>query len=556
MTEQRIRLLKEHVINQIAAGEVIENPSSVIKELVENAIDAHSSELVIETKAAGRKLIKVSDNGWGMDPDNLLLSIERHATSKLQDLEEFDKLDTLGFRGEALPSIASVSKMSLHSATEQTSGALIAVDGGKIGKLVSLPRRRGTTIEVHSLFFNVPVRKKFQKSLSWDIGEIHRVISKFALCHPEIAISWINDGKTLISFPAQDSLQRRIKVLLGEDFTTHMVPMDQSCGQLRLLGAISLPALSRPNRTGQYLFVNKRSVVSQLIAKTVLESYGTRLGSHRYPLFILSLHLPPSWIDVNVHPQKKEIRISEELSCCKFILSSVEKTLETSLRPQSSPKVSLALPEGRAQPLYQPTLCFRSKEDDPQTLLPMAVKPHIMATCGPYALVERGGEMLAIDCSRAIERILYEETKEKKQPPDQQTLLSPLHLTLTGKEKALLQEQQGLLNEWGVSIRPFGQDSFIIDAIPALLEADEIKEALISFLAGGPFYLNVAKSVKMRRNFAQTAAAIVEKLFRCKNSERTPAGKTIATPLDKTTLERLFDAQDKKSASAPSETPT
>ena len=328
MTEQRIRILNDVTINQIAAGEVIENPASVIKELVENAIDAKASEIYIETKAGGRGAILVADDGCGMGHDDLLLCIERHATSKIHSVEELDSLKTLGFRGEALPSIASVSKMSVHSALASGQGHKLFIEGGKVGAIQPLARRKGTTIEVKSLFFNVPVRKNFQKSVSYDTGEIHKTLTRFALGYPSLGLKWVNDEKVWIDFLPTHDFVSRATSLLGAEFIENALPVEHEAGQMSLTGRTSKPTYHRSNRLGQYLFINQRAVLSPFIANIILQGYGTRLSLHRYPLFVFDLRVPPSWIDVNVHPQKKRsgLGLAMRINWC-FLSSTLSKKL-------------------------------------------------------------------------------------------------------------------------------------------------------------------------------------------------------------------------------------
>lgn len=537
MTQQRIRILNDTTINQIAAGEVIENPSSVIKELVENAIDAEASEILIETKAGGRGLIKVVDNGCGMTQDDLFLSVERHATSKLVDVEGLDSLKTLGFRGEALPSIASVSKMLLHSAFSEKEGSCLHMEGGKIVKVFPLPRRKGTTIEVKSLFFNVPVRKKFQKSLNWDLGEIHKVLSKFALCYPSLGLYWIDDEKQLLAFNQQEKSEERVKAILGDEFMSQSLPVEYEKGSLQLRGHLSHPAYHHPNRMRQYLFINQRAVSSFFVSQKVLDGYATRLSPHRYPLFVLHLTLPTSWIDVNVHPQKKEIRLREEEKLSSFILQAVERALERqekvapfAVLPPMASRDLFKLPEISQENIQAP------KEERAALLCP---KVRIVAKVKNYFFVEEAEGIRIIDMLRAMERILFDELTTKQAQLEVQSLLLPIQLHMGGKEGALLCAALKDLNDKGISIRHFGGDAFIVDAIPALLEPEEIEEIIHAYLEEGSWPLKIGKCLKRRAISMEMGSLLIEKLFRCKDSSYTPNGKKIHYLLDETSLGKL-----------------
>jgi DNA mismatch repair protein MutL len=301
-----IRLLDEQTINKIAAGEVIENPSSVVKELVDNALDASATEITVEIRGGGRQLIRVTDNGSGMTQDDALLSLERHATSKLKDIEDIHHLDTFGFRGEAIPSIASISKFSILTCEEgKDLGTFIIVEGGKILTCREAPCQKGTQIEISNLFFNVPVRKKFQRSPTFDATEIQKVLTHIALANQQVKFRYLNNGSLVFSANEEE----RLAALLGEDFSTNVTPIDEKKGPYHLKGFIGYPTFDRPNRQSQYLFVNKRPVNSNLVSYSVKEGYGTTLTHGRHPVFCLYLEMEKELVDINVHPQKKERQV-------------------------------------------------------------------------------------------------------------------------------------------------------------------------------------------------------------------------------------------------------
>lgn len=335
----KIRVLTDLTINKIAAGEVIENPASVIKELVENSLDAGATKVCVEIKGGGRQLIRVSDNGCGMSKDDALLCLERHATSKIRHVEDIQSLVTMGFRGEALPSIASISKFTLLTCLQQheqqsQEGTMVIVEGGQILSCTPAVRSPGTTIEVKSLFFNVPVRKKFQKSPTYDTQEILKILGILALGHPTIDFELISDQKILLdtrssnfSDQFQDRLRGRIEAVLGRDFFSMLYPVCFHKEPYRLEGYIGLPTYNRHNRTGQYLYVNQRAVQCPTIAFAIREGYGTALPTQRHPLFVLHFAIPGSLVDVNVHPQKKEIRLRQELTLRENIMQAIQATL-------------------------------------------------------------------------------------------------------------------------------------------------------------------------------------------------------------------------------------
>lgn len=339
MSSSKIRVLSEQTINKIAAGEVIENPSSVIKELVENSLDAGSTMICVEIQEGGRQLIRISDDGCGMTRDDALLCIERHATSKIREVEDIQDILTMGFRGEAIPSIAAISKLTLLTSPrvevgQNGEGTLISIDGGRILSCASAARSPGTTIEVKTLFFNVPVRRKFQKSPAFDTQEILKMLGLLALAHPSVQFELIGDQKSLLKttqstqiLPFQELLGKRLENVLGKEYASALLPLKFSQSSFELEGFIGSPTAHRPNRTGQHLFINQRLVFSPMIAAAVREGYGTMLPNHRYPPFVLHLRIPGSLLDVNVHPQKKEVRLRQEYQLKEVLINAVQTAL-------------------------------------------------------------------------------------------------------------------------------------------------------------------------------------------------------------------------------------
>ncbi len=341
----KIRVLSDHTINQIAAGEVIENPSSVVKELVENSIDAGSTQIYVEILGGGRQLIRVSDNGCGMSADDAILCFERHATSKIRDVIDIEALITMGFRGEAIPSIASISKFTLLTTlkveeTASNHGTMVIVEGGRLISATSAVRSPGTTIEVKSLFYTVPVRRKFQRSPTYDAQEISKTLASLALGNPQVEFELISDQKTILkTYPNNsdphitflDQLKERINVLLGKDMEKKIVPLFFSHEGYQLKGFIGRPSENRANRTGQSLFINKRAVFSPMISAAIRDGYGSMLPSNRFPIFILHFELPGDLVDVNVHPQKREVRIRQESHLRTLIAKAVQSAFGMSM---------------------------------------------------------------------------------------------------------------------------------------------------------------------------------------------------------------------------------
>ena len=319
-----IHVLSDVAINQIAAGEVVEGPSSVVKELVENAIDAEADKISVEIKDGGHFLIEVSDNGKGMGKEDVCAAIERFATSKISSLEDLNSLQSMGFRGEALAAISSVSKFSVLSSMKDVA-TLLEISGGKGMKISEASRGRGTTVRVESLFYNTPARKKFQKGRGPSTTEVVKCITKLSLCHPEVAFYLTVDGKDV--FTVEGGKNNRLVEVLGKGFFSPEISINFERDGLKIEGVIAGPQKCRSNRLGQYLVVNKRSVYSMLISNAVAAGFGTSLGRGDFPLFFLSMTFDPSKIDVNVHPQKKEIRFQEEEKVFAMVREAISSSL-------------------------------------------------------------------------------------------------------------------------------------------------------------------------------------------------------------------------------------
>ncbi len=528
-----ITILDEQTINQIAAGEVIENPASVVKELMENALDAGASDIVIETEGGGRGLIRLSDNGHGMQSDHLCLALERHATSKISHVSDLNTLDSLGFRGEALPSIASISKMSLHSSTGKE-GARLEVVGGKLGKMQPCARQKGTTIEVRSLFFNVPVRRNFQKSVGSDVAEIHKCLTKIALCHSNLRLRWIHEGKVQFALDHQMPLLARIEVLLGEEFASNLLPVDE-------MGYISNPAAHRPNRTGHYLAINKRAVVCPFISQKVLEGYSTRLPTHRFPLFVLQLNLPADWIDVNVHPQKREIRLRHQQEIGEKIVTQVEHALERPTRVVQTPSFTFVQEDESVSSVAEEVVVYQPNESTEEPML-MEQEITLMGIFKDYIFIHESDGVHMIHSPSALYRIHYETVTQKKSAVEQQSLLLPLTVEVTPAEVLFLMEHLTELTNLGISIRHFGEQTFLIDAIPACLEFEEITGLIHQLFENQHVeYAKVLTRHPLKRVRSPfEALALIKKLRKCDIPDRTPEGKLITQVITEAELHRRF----------------
>lgn len=464
----KIRVLNEETINQIAAGEVIENPASVVKELVENAIDAGASRLQIEIKGGGFQLIRVTDDGRGMDTDDALLCFERHATSKIAKIEDLFALHSMGFRGEALASIAAIARVDLTTAAQEGQGVHLQITGGKMGPLSPAPRTRGTTFEVRSLFFNVPARKKFQKSAAASSAEIHRLVIQLALAHPSIAFELISNEESLLQVKS-GTLEERITDLFQESFLKEKIPIEAEELGYKIQGFLGKSHDHRINRTGQYLFVNGRPIFSPQISRAVKEGFGERLGSDRYPTFVLHVEVPAPLVDVNVHPQKKEVRFQEGEFVRQFFQRAVQKVLAP--LPSPTPQPIFSMPTLTA--IEEFPLRFR---EEPPSHPTFEMEENAIGVFEHYLLLEDHDGIAFVDLKRAQEELIWKQLSENENPA--QGLLFPLTIELSPVETQELSAKEAHLAKLGFSVHQGGKQSVIVEAIPPFLDETDTQEAL------------------------------------------------------------------------------
>lgn len=581
----KIRVLSDISINKIAAGEVIENPASVVKELVENSLDAGATEVCIEIKGGGRQLIRITDNGSGMSPDDALLCFERHATSKISDVEDIHQITSMGFRGEAIPSIASISKFMLltcpHFPKKEEMGTIVLVEGGKILKCAPAACSPGTTIEVKSLFFNVPVRKKFQKSPTHDTAEILKMLTLIALGHPSIKFQLISNQETLLH-TQEENLGERIKSTLGADFSQSLCYLSNSKGELSIEGYIGMPACTRHNRTGQYLFINKRAVTSPLISYSVREGYGPSLSSNRHPLFVLHLTIPPSLVDVNVHPQKKEVRLRHEYDIKDLIIKGVESALQKegievfeeippfafsppafipSELPPSLPKYP-AFSFDPVPSIKPPPTPVLFEEPPKNRLLP----PKVLTTLPGYFLIEprtlptfAPDGLCLVDQRKAHFRVIFEKLEEQETKLQLQSFLIPHTFEATPLEAALLKEHLLALNSLGIGIKEFGPNTYAIDYFPTIFEKADPQQFIYDLLQklqdipGANLLQSEQKKViaqvasrastaKNKTLTLEEAQGMMNQLMQCQNPYLCPYGKATIFQIK---LEELVKFQQK-----------
>lgn len=593
MLKNKIKVLDEHTINQMAAGEVIENPASVVKELVENSIDAGARKIRVEIEAGGRERIAVIDNGCGMGPKDAVLALERYATSKIETVYDLEKATTLGFRGEALASILSVSKIRMTTCLQEQSGhkgsgCLLTAEGGKVLSQVAVTCEGGTEIEVQALFFNVPVRRKFQKSPSLDVQDVQQLLLKQALAYPKIGFELISDRREIFKVHVNDSLddiealKSRI-LLLGHSFAREAIPLFFQTEEIHITGMVSPATLHRPNRTGQFLFINKRSIVSPWVGAVVKEAYGPMLPSLRYPMWVLHIDMPTDWVDINVHPQKKEVRLRNETLLKKQLLQAVRESLHPTVPsgeeisfpsfpwdpivPASKfvlkPEKALALDFPSAFSIPRPSLLQEPVQLvwTPQTTLSF---PTVVSTITGYFLVEpkerkeEGVSWGIIDQKAAHHRIYWDEIFEKTGSCRicSQKLLLPLTIHFLPEEVMTLLSLTDLLHQMGWQWHVMGNETILVEAIPYLLTQEEAKSCLETLLdevkkdLSGNIPQELIKKWLIRlsqtnrfgrkRLSIQEATEMVKALFQTSNPLVSPQGKPILRYISVEKIQELF----------------
>jgi DNA mismatch repair protein MutL len=506
-----IRVLPDAVINQIAAGEVVERPASVLKELVENSIDAGATQVEIEVVDGGRRLVRVRDDGSGMDRDNALLSIERHATSKLRELKDLDSIATMGFRGEALAAMASVSQFTLvTNRAGSAAGTEIMVFGGKIQDVRDAGAPAGTEISVRNLFFNVPARRKFLRTAQTEFTHIRQAFLLEALANVGVAFVLRADDADVYRLPAAASLLDRIRDLYGEDVARHLRPLRFGNGVVQIGGFAGLPPFSRLDRELQLIFINGRPSGSPVVNFAIQGAYRSVLPGGRYAPLFLHIDLPPDMVDVNVHPAKKEVRFRRPTEVRDVIIEAIRLAIgggaeappaKAPERPRefdrapvpSTPSdrpagVSPAVPVATTQPKldWASPPAAPAAAGGPAASAPWGEYRLLGRVGGLYVVLETADGLVLMDTRSAHERVLYERLLGAMAPgaAPSQGLLPPVAVPATPAQSQALRKHLDVLRGLGFGVAEFGADTFMVDALPACV-AQAAPGALLSDIADG-----------------------------------------------------------------------
>jgi DNA mismatch repair protein MutL len=471
--ETKIRVLPAEVAGKIAAGEVIERPASVVKELVENALDAHSRIITVEIEEGGKRRITVMDDGEGMTQADALLALERHATSKVYDDGDLAAIRTFGFRGEALPSIAAVSRLTLITRTHDAlSGTQVVVEGGAMKGAEEVGSPPGTRVEAADLFCNLPARKKFLKGAQSELAHIIEVITKQALVDSSVGFVLKHNKRVLFNLPPTEDEQSRIRAILGKEVASCLVRVQGTHGLGELRGWATRPAYCRGNARGIYIYVNGRAIRDKLISHAIAESYRGVIPARMYPVVILFISVPLSEVDVNCHPTKIEIRFRQGEDIHRLVLDALTGALAKpcEARPHEQSEIKEEIASYSAVPPLAPA----------PEMIPSPKWRMVGQIKGTYLVVEGDDGVMIIDQHAAHERILYERLKNALHGGriSQQPFLIPQPIELTREEKELLIEQRAALARVGLDLAEFGERSVVVQAIPSFLEGEDLRALL------------------------------------------------------------------------------
>jgi len=599
-----IRILEPRLANQIAAGEVVERPASVVKEAVENSLDAGARRIDIDIEAGGTRLIRIRDDGRGIAGRDLSLALARHATSKISSIEDLEAVGSLGFRGEALASIASVSRLTLTSNTAEGSaeGQQAQCDGRDMAVSVApAPHPRGTTLEVRDLFYNTPARRKFLRTDKTEFGHLHEVIKRQALSRPDVTFTLRHNGKQSLQLNAANSeseQRRRVANICGVEFSEHAVPIERQAGSFRLWGWVAEPTFSRSQADLQYFFVNGRVIRDKLVTHAIRQAYRDVLFHGRHPAFVLFFELDPAGVDVNVHPTKHEVRFRDSRGVHDFLFGTLSRALADVRPGQPAASVAEPIQEVMADQLgiglatgglpNQPTPASNPaavsmgaisgrpssavaaafggwpRREDTALSEPRSgdVPPLGFALAqlhGVYILAENQHGLVLVDMHAAHERITYERLKRARDGGGitRQPLLVPVTLAVSSREAAIAAEQADDLASLGLLIEAVGEEAVVCRELPAALKDADV-EALVRDVLGDLLEFGTSDRVassldellstlachtSVRANRRLTLPemnALLRDMEETERSGQCNHGRPTWTQLDMTDLDKLF----------------
>ena len=586
----KIQILSDEMASRIAAGEVVERPASVVKELMENSLDAGATEIFVWLEKSGTALIRITDNGEGMAPEELAVAVERHATSKLKDDDDLFRIATLGFRGEALPSIGSIAKMAISSRpAAQASGAQLTVDGGKKGEVQAAAAAVGTTIEIKDIFFNTPARRKFLKAPATELSHVCDVVNRLALANHRVHIRLQHDGRTVADYTAVKQARDRLQQVLGVEVAKNLKPFSYHQGEMTVSGFLSIAPTSFPNARYLFTFVNGRYVRDKVLTHALLHGYDTLLMKGQYPAVVLFLEIPFAEVDVNVHPAKYEVRFRRQSDVHETVSRGVRGALlrdakapgdgasSASYAAPSRPwPQAYSFPSSGGPTVNEPQLNYvaqrwpRDESAEPrQAMMPTAahrpaggffsaltIHDQIL---GCYLVCTATDRMILVDQHAAHERIAFERLRHQLQANavERQDLLIPQSVELNAGEMLMLEQKLDVMEAHGFMLEPFGPSSFAITSVPALLPEGDYTQLVRQMVAE---LAEVDTSSRLRQHLEDRLAtmachsviranrklemeemrALLRDLDQVEFATQCPHGRPVLVELSRDQLEHMF----------------
>jgi len=587
----KIAILPDNIINQIAAGEVVENPSSIVKELVENSIDSGATNISISIKKGGHELIHVSDDGCGMNNRDLNLAFSRHATSKISKVGDLTKIASLGFRGEALPSIASVSRIQVKSSTDGYQGYVMDLDAGDVVNNEKTGINKGTDIRVKNLFYNTPARKKFLKTSSQELRKITKIVKRFLLSYPKISFTYKSDQKNIYNLASVD-LKQRIIQLFGKGYDRDILLVEGGNSDYKIFGYIGSLNLLQRRRGGQYLFLNGRYIEDDSISKSIRNCYDSTIQRGEFPFYVLYLTLPTESFDINVHPTKIEARFSKKIEILNFITSNIKNKLRELFKVLPDIDIKSKIHQGSDElglGLDLNTLIDSKSEDsitqkfssdsnnvdsNKEFIIERAVNrledyednfqslinkdSHVWQVHNKYLITEITSGILVIDQHVAHERVLYEKVKkafDSKPLPSQSTLF-PKTIKFDPEDYSKFLDIVPFLEKIGYKMREFGNNSIIIEGIPSEIKLGNEEEVINDILDRYIEYKKISSSYidYIAATYSCKAAVkagdflemdervkLIDNLFATKNPYYCPHGRPIVVSIKTDELDKRFE---------------
>ena len=573
-----IKILPDNIINQIAAGEVVENPSSVVKELIENSIDSNPTQINIIVKNGGHDLIQVIDDGYGISKDNLALAFARHATSKISTKDDLNQINTLGFRGEALPSIASVSRINIK--TNKDGGYQLRLEKGDILKKEKSPIEKGTDIKVKNLFYNTPARKKFLKTPNQELRNITKIVKRFVLSHPKISFLYKADDKIIYNFKST-SLKNRIIQVFGNNFKDNILSVDESDINCKVSGYVGNLNLVQKRRGNQYIFINDRFIINESLSNSIRNCYESIMQRGEFPFFVLFLNLDPSLFDINVHPTKIEVRFIQKWNIINFINNSIKKVLKQTLKvlPDITYTTQIDSLEGelglgfnlnsKLDDISQDSIINQMHDskvekaidrlDEYQSNNETEIKDNkIWQIHNKYLVTEINSGLLVIDQHVAHERVIYEKVKKAfdSSPLPSQSTLFPKTIKFEEEDYSKFLDIVPFLEKIGYKMREFGNNSIIIEGVPSDIkwgnEEDIINDVLDRYIEYEKIsssyldYLAATYSCKAAVKAGdylelEERRQLIDNLFATENPYYCPHGRPIVISIKTDELDKRFE---------------